>query len=427
MLWSGASGLGDGSSWADAFTTRAAVYAVAVAGDVIHTAADHAELSYGANFTLPNSSSLAPVEQVVVDRVTGDYVSQPVAATLDGGANFTITGFLELIGEHIRCGTVYLHDHVDLRDVRISNCVLIKLSNADNNDLINCQIDWKTVNGTYVTIQIEVAKWSLVGCSMTMGSLPAFGDSLFVGLSSVVDSAGVIVASDFSGLDATYSICAFQSTAGRFNQYRFERCTFAANQVLLLASSPAKGDRDLVEFLGCDFGAGYPESRRYTYRGDVITVADVVPDDAWVFEDISTTVLAQRLSAGDKCLPVAPLESVEMRAYVSLAGNVLVSVDVLEDYTAALTSGEVWLDVRVVQGVGALHADSVTGRVMANDAALTASAVAWLNAPVGSRSAQLSVAVTVDSPCLIVATVYLGRYEAGKSLWVNPKIRIAAN
>jgi hypothetical protein len=96
-VWSGATGSGNGSSWANAFTTLTLAYATEVAGDTLYVAHDHAESSASAVTLSSSGTLLLPTKVVCVDRagsvppVSADRRATAQVSTT-GATNITIGG-----------------------------------------------------------------------------------------------------------------------------------------------------------------------------------------------------------------------------------------------------------------------------------------------------------------------------------------------
>src|SRR5881398_1486705 len=116
-VWSGATGVGDGSSWTDAHTTMTAAITASAASDTFYVADDHSE-TFGASTTFAFKGAAGVVSTVLCVRRSGGSVP-PVAADLinaqDGSAGaaftctgaftLTLTGWFYMRGVRIRTGT----------------------------------------------------------------------------------------------------------------------------------------------------------------------------------------------------------------------------------------------------------------------------------------------------------------------------------
>lgn len=89
-LWSGASGVADGSSWTDAYTTMQAAAAGAALGDRILVASDHADPNVNAAYTIVfNGTADNPTQVICVDRTSGAFTTG--AVVFRSGTNGTIS------------------------------------------------------------------------------------------------------------------------------------------------------------------------------------------------------------------------------------------------------------------------------------------------------------------------------------------------
>ena len=89
-VYSGATGSGDGSSWANAFTTLAGAFSGKAAGDVFYVADDHAETQASAMAVTSPGTVDSPCEVLCVLRSGGSV--PPVASDLRTTATLTTTG-----------------------------------------------------------------------------------------------------------------------------------------------------------------------------------------------------------------------------------------------------------------------------------------------------------------------------------------------
>ena len=353
-------------------------------------------------------------------------VIQHATPTLFSSGNVLISGFLRIVGDYFEAISFNVESDVDFADTRLVCTSNISVVGRRAKVFLRCIVEWAATNNQFKYIFINQPFWRFEDSVFLMPTSGGGSYSVFWPHANTGISVGDMVGCDFSGINAAYPLCSFQSSTYDANIYRFHRSKFNGGQVVVNAGRPLTSDDDLVEMFGCDFGAGYPETRRYTYRGNVLTDAVVVPDDDAVFTDINGAVLSQRLDASVNCSRVTPVDSIEMRVYVDVAGNKTITVDALESYTSALLDGEAWITVRFAETAGSVESGTSSGRVLVGGDPLSSSAIAWLAAPVGSRSVSLSLDVALDNPCMIVVIVNLGRYESGRSLWVNPSVRVAA-
>jgi hypothetical protein len=87
-VWSGATGSGNGSSWANAFTTLVTAFVTEVAGDTLYVAHDHAESAAGV--TLTSSGVVSNPTKVICVNRAGSV--PPVSADRRATATITATG-----------------------------------------------------------------------------------------------------------------------------------------------------------------------------------------------------------------------------------------------------------------------------------------------------------------------------------------------
>lgn len=109
-VWSGASGSGNGSSWANAALTLTAGFVLEAAGDTLYVAHDHAE-STAASITLTSSGTITNTTKIVCVNRAGSV--PPVSAdrrttatvTTTGISNITFAGFAHYDGIIFSAGT----------------------------------------------------------------------------------------------------------------------------------------------------------------------------------------------------------------------------------------------------------------------------------------------------------------------------------
>lgn len=105
-VYSGATGSGNGSSWANAYTTLAAACAAGASGDRVFVADDHAETQASAMTINIFGFSTTPTRILCVRRVGGSV--PPVAADLRKTATISTTGANAItIGDYLRYGRMY--------------------------------------------------------------------------------------------------------------------------------------------------------------------------------------------------------------------------------------------------------------------------------------------------------------------------------
>lgn len=105
-VWSGATGVANGSSWTDAYTTLAAAASGKTAGSRYLLASDHAESTAGAiSITFPGTTS-SPDQIFAVDRLTGLVVTTPAAQiTTTGNNNISMDGYYDIEGVKFTIGS----------------------------------------------------------------------------------------------------------------------------------------------------------------------------------------------------------------------------------------------------------------------------------------------------------------------------------
>lgn len=428
-LWSGATGTGDGSSWTDAYTTESAAYAALSAGDVLLKAKTHSETSTGSSSISaagPTIPSFARV--IVVDKDTGLYSPQTSSPTVAHNG-VTRTGNLQMFGDYLKAnntglGSITLANEVDAEDT------IFELNGSLISDAYcrkafkRCTFKYQAYSSSTKAFMVKDAV--IDDCVFITAAKGTYDDGLIRhrGYDSFcqVEFRGT----DFSQVATTMPLIYFSDNYIAFRPI-FKRCKFASGATLMSSPNLPYLDGEEAIFYACDFGNGYPESRFYGYRGNVLSDTSVYLSGTDGYADAySDVAMSQRFDPASNNASGPHLVSFDIEGYAEVSGNKVFTVEALENFTAALTKSQVWLELDLFESNTTCEFAGATNEVKLSSTALGSSGATWTGAPGGSRAVQIQITANVARPGPIKARVHVRAYEASKSVWVNPKVKIEA-
>jgi len=437
-LDSAATGLNDGSSWANAYTDNQTAFTAWVSGEFILMDKDHQNTSATAlSYTGGTASELIPVFRV--NKATGAYTPSTGSDTI----NIETTG----ANAHV------LFESFCLFGVHISINGYLRGSTGHSLKFIDCYEVHTVVNQ---------------GHMFGIGN----SDCAYYFENTTIDggTAGLRISGEGS-FSVDYNKCTFKGAVGsaglighvsnRVGIFRFRGCDMSGitNTSLVLCDTSNWGDAVVeVDFIDTKFptpatsfaitdgtfgnddqrvevwlsdGSGDDLYNYYkeTYRGTVEdnTTTYFNGTGAWVDEDQSTN-LSYELIPKSTCHRQTPIIGPPMRGWVSTTGTYTITIEVWDAFTTALQDDEVWLKVSYLDGTTIVTSLNNT-RVFEADtpANLTtgAGAASWTGEPAGRSAKLVASGLTIGRAGPISAELCLGKYEAGKSLFYNPRMIIS--
>jgi len=447
-VWSGAGGAGNGSSWANAYTTLAAALAGAGTGNTFWLRPDHAEVT-NAQVTLAFSTTVTAPTRVYC---AGDTTTWPptargtgaAVATGAGAYNLNATGHVDCYGVAWQVGVgggstviMQLPPTAGAFSFRAERCIFdvaastsgsnVRLGisssseNAELIDLVNCQfrfahsgqhistssprVRWRNGVGGWTGVAVDVAT-----ATPTAFLRPAGADMELWGLDLSNLSSNALV--DISGT--------------RTSRVLLAGCRLSSTHVRTTGSALRGGV--IVDFHLCDDGAGQVFFARHEYAG-------VVEADTGIYRDGGAESgsgdvpwsLKAATSAG--CSVERPLRVPLWPIQLPDDAGVTVTAELALDRSAAVDDDEAWIEVDYPVASGhpllATALDRLADPVTGTPAAQAASSETWTGTGGWSNPQKrtLGVAVTPGQEGPVRATAVLA--VPSITAWLCPRADVA--
>lgn len=427
-LWSGATGAGTGTSWTDAYTSLAALYAAEGAGAVIDMATDHVDPDIYWDSTAANSSDGAPFRIRSTNRTNDQYdIATAPQFSVSGSSGFNMSQFVNVIaGGFMRSVTgagLGRYDRANkYRDMRFEKPASgtyraeytfsgykVELRNIDLVNL-NAVYDFRVIMNPDEIIATDI---------MASGfGRPGYG---------FIQMPSVNVVARYFGIDVsavTYSPALFElSTWSEASvDLVVEGAKLRSGMTPLLNEIPASFSIRAT-FSNMDKGDGSLVAEVYARSGKMTTSAATYKTTGYQHHQTSQSQ-SRKIAATANCNDARPFEAQPILCSVDTAGYHEFTVDLLEDYTSALTTGDLFLRIEY-PAAGGLRAITDVALAPATQLAVGAGTGAWTNPPGGARSAKVTGSAVLGAAGVVKVTPVLARYEAGKSVWYDPKVTVA--
>ena len=402
-VWSGAAGSANGSSWANAFTTLTAAFAVEVAGDTLYVAHDHSESTAGV-VTLGSSGTIAnPTKIICVDRagsvppVSADRrATAQVATTANNNINFSgayahYDGIIFVAGNSTGVSQIVLAQSTSTA-LRLDNCSLrlgstgagkIYFGGNTGNYL---ELNNTTMSFSATTQRFEVAnilRWRNTPSALIGGAVPATLFVLASGSGGEVDCIGV----DLSAAGSGKTICgaANNSEAVRF---RFLDCKLDAS-VTKSAVPTAMGGSEVDFTRSGSSGVNYTV-QRHRMSGLLIEETTIVRTGG---ASDGTTTLAWKIVTTADCTYSQPFECPPIAIWNDTSGSAkTATVEGIWGGGAVPNDDEIWLEVEYLGDASSPQGSFVNdgkANLLTAAAGQTSSSETW-----GGSTTKFKLAVT---------------------------------
>ena len=399
-VYSGAGGSNNGSSWANAFTTLTAAFAVEVAGDTLYVAHDHSESTASA-ITLTSSGTVSnPTKVICVNRagsvppVSADRRTTAQVATT-GASNINIAGFTHYDGIIFVAGSSTGVANLSPQTTgggwnRFDNCSLrigatgvgtIQLIAAGAYvELNNTTASFSATNQKFTVA--EVLKWRNTPAAL-LGIIPTplFNPSSSSG--GEVECIGV----DFSAAGSGKTLCgALASCTGL--KYRFIDCKLDA--AVTKASVPLSHGSTEVDFIRSgSSGVNYTVFRQ-RISGTLDEETTIVRTGG---ASDGTTPIAWKVITTANCNYSMPFECPTIAIWNDTTGSsVTATVEGIWGGGAVPNDDEIWLDLEYLGDASSPQGSFINdGKVdlLASAAGQASSTETW-----GGSTTKFKLAVT---------------------------------
>jgi len=443
--YSGAVGANAGTSWADAYTSAATAYNAWTVGDEVWVADDHTESVTGThNIGATNSSINNNIVIYRMNRATNTYSPTTGSDTrqynlTSSGADLRFSdGSLDLYG--LMAGFFFAaFDNISLR---YSNC---------HQNMIDCYFELNDsgsrfelgnagsqIGSTYTTFLRCTFDWTVSGGQLRQeGNVIRMTDCVFKGsadpnglfrVADEQDTQVYIVGGDFSQMTSMPVLVNVDDGDPETSSvWHFIACKLPAGQVI--HTDEFASDGCFIYLHNSSDGNKTYVSARYGLRGDVEIDLTTFYNGANHYIDIDgARSLSHKMTIKANTTLANGLASLEIYGRFAGTGAKTLSLEILENFTTALTKRECWLEVMYLGELDSTRWISAEDREMAGltftDLSAGAGILKWLIPPVGARSVKVSTTINVVKAGSYRAVLHVAKYEAGKQVNYNPKIDI---
>lgn len=430
-VWSGATGLANGSSWTDAYTTWQAGLTAWTTADIIYMAKDHSESITGTiGFTCGASTRNTPNITVVVDRADNSYSPKEVSPqiTVTNTLAYSMHGIF--FGLHLRADQQIQHATANglliyydtIFDINGTSQMRQGSGGLQTIELYNCDIDLATnglmyLYGSYA----KMIGGSLSGVAHALGALYSDngrGTYEFIGV-------------DMSGMDLTTNsadLVGFGTTALASRDVNIINCDIPASATLPTISNAGFD----IRLISSDDAGKLYRHEHHQFTGSTVYTSSVYRDAGYT-DQSDDTQISHKMTPASNVNYNIPLAGIPIQGYVTSTGSRTITMEIVHNFTTALKDNEFLFDINSVgttaEVVAAMSstASGVAGVVrdpQITGTTLTTSTEAWTGAS-GLTKQKVSITVTFDRTGPFLLIPYLATYEASKVLYYDPKVSVA--
>lgn len=424
LVWSGATGANNGgthqSDWTNAFVSLNTAILSTPSGSRLIIAVDHYETSNQYGVSGINNQNL-PYMLTVVNRATGVYTvaSSPQLDAVTGGFALGINS-CSAAGLSIRSPYGFIFGQLarnnKLRDINIA------CSGSSNLDIVlagTLEIDGMTINTT-VDRTTSIICTTIGMCKITdlvfSGRLKSYAPAITL---SEYECVMHINGLDLSGI-VSHSGRAFEfSITTDASILTIEGGKLPPGMVPFSAGPSSDNKRAILNNISI---GGILADFVYDYRG-TMTTDNVVYRVGGGANHLSGVPMSHVMRGNVLTLPHRPFNSRDYIVYVDTPGFHTIEFEALENHTTPLNSCDLYLRMEYPAQSSGQHR-KISSRDLTPPTSMTPGAglAGWQSPPPGTRSIKMVGEITLEQAGVVRITPVLSRFEAGKSVWLDPKM-----
>jgi hypothetical protein len=438
---SAASGLNNGTSWANAFTTLSGAAAAGNAGDTYFVSEDHAESSGSDWVVIFDGTANGPDKIICVDHngsvppVSADLRTSATISTT-GGTSIRFTGGLYIYGLTFSCatsgtspltvGTAYPFNIV------LDQCTL-KLGSSSGGRISFGQNGVPSSTSARIELRNTNLFFSSASAGITLFGTPVLwrgGAVQNVAPTTLFLSSGPSTAAyaDVRDVDLSligsskYLVDAAISTPGNI---KFTNCKLSSSLAGVvngtLPNSISNQGRITVDLIICDSGTNTSREEHYQYAGYLKQETFFVRNGG---ATDGVTPKSWKAETGSGAKYLCPLLAPDIFQWIDSTGSKTLEVQTLTD-GVTLNTNEAWLEVEYMGDSGSPRGTfiSTAADVLSSGSALPASAEIWQTTGMSSPETQiLSATVTVNQKGWFRVRPVLAR--ANTIVYIDPLVTV---
>lgn len=435
-LWSGATGAGNGTSWADAYTTIGAVIAAQGSNPTrVFVASDHSELS-ATSIVFPAGGSIV-YQLISCDRTSGFPPTVEQAGASIGSTSATS---LTLQNSYYSKGVFWKAGDSSTAARNLA------LDSAASNNVVRIVGGGLELKNTGTTSRITFGssaarnmKFCIENAEIRFGhasqGLQLYNASLTIddgalagaAITEFIKSAAASADVEVIGLDMSTAAASMNLIAGLsypIGAIRFNKIKAPASWTGGLMASPPTHSALRAVAINVDSASTNYRMQAVGFNGSMRQETTIVRTGG--FTD-GTTPVAWRMETGLQYYPLTSFESLPMEVWNTTTGTpISVTAHVLTD-GVTLKDDEAWIEVSYFDAagspLGAVVSDEKSSQLAAG-ADQASSAAAWTTTGITTPvKQQLSVTITPQKAGTIRAVVKVAR--SSSVVYVCPKVEVA--
>lgn len=461
FVWSAAGGTPDGLAWDTAYLTVNDALADAgfAAGDIILVSSDHSYNGGAANSWLLETDRQSVISVDRDGNTTGTshagYLAGAVEQAISNGGNMKIRG----------SNGTSLYPNIYVKGFTFTSGsggggsgsgMLLGTGPSDNNStgiihLDDCQIN---LNGSHETNGINIgpmatntSTWPvdvlLTNCT---AKLPGNSSAAFLQLgygrfraynltlelystapTNLIrgqSNCNAFVEIHDSDLSVWSGTTILDASDVRGTDVLLRNCELHANVVNLTDGSEHDGD---VQLVNCDSGDTMYTMWKTTAGG---TIQEDTSTYATAGASVEGTALSWSVTPTLECDISKPIRLPPIGIYNTVTSSQTATVEFISDFSADLTDDEIWMELSypgdAAKCISHVATDrNVTPGYATDETAHGAGADTWTESLTGERKQKLSITFTAARAGPIEARIFVGAYESGKELYIDPLLRVA--